>query len=68
MEGLGTTLDVILVHGQLREGDTIVVCGLNGPITTTGTQFTCFTSTSTKVQILTREELLQSAPSSRRTL
>jgi len=35
MEGLGTTLDVVLVHGELREGDTIVVCGLSGPITTT---------------------------------
>jgi translation initiation factor 5B len=35
MEGLGTTLDVVLVHGELCEGDTIVVCGLSGPITTT---------------------------------
>ncbi len=35
MEGLGTTIDVILVNGVLNEGDTIVVCGMNGPITTT---------------------------------
>lgn len=35
MEGRGTTLDVILVNGKLREGDTIVVCGLQGPIVTT---------------------------------
>lgn len=25
-------MDVILVHGQLREGDKIVMCGLNGAI------------------------------------
>lgn len=34
IEGLGTTLDVILVNGVLREGDTIVVSGMNGPIVT----------------------------------
>ena len=34
-EGFGTTLDVILVNGALHIGDTIVVCGLNGPIVTT---------------------------------
>jgi translation initiation factor 5B len=35
IEGLGTTIDVVLINGALHEGDTIVVCGLNGPIVTT---------------------------------
>ncbi|KAL6555887.1 hypothetical protein OROGR_005175 [Orobanche gracilis] len=34
IEGHGTTIDVILVHGVLHEGDQIVVCGLQGPIVT----------------------------------
>ncbi|EJU06004.1 hypothetical protein DACRYDRAFT_19346 [Dacryopinax primogenitus] len=34
IEGLGTTIDVILSNGVLHEGDRIVVCGLNGPIVT----------------------------------
>jgi len=34
IEGHGTTLDVVLVNGELYEGDTIVVPGLNGPIKT----------------------------------
>jgi translation initiation factor 5B len=34
VEGLGTTIDVVLVDGVLHEGDTIVVCGLSGPIVT----------------------------------
>jgi translation initiation factor 5B len=35
LEGLGTTIDVILVNGVLHIGDTIVLCGLHGPIVTT---------------------------------
>eukprot|EP01138_Halocafeteria_seosinensis_P004716 gb/GECG01004822.1/.p1 GENE.gb/GECG01004822.1/~~gb/GECG01004822.1/.p1 ORF type:complete len:1051 (+),score=276.13 gb/GECG01004822.1/:1-3153(+) len=31
-EGLGSTIDVVLVNGALNEGDNIVVCGMNGPI------------------------------------
>lgn len=34
IDGLGTTLDVVLVNGELREGDTIVVCTMDGPVTT----------------------------------
>jgi len=34
IEGLGTTIDVVLSNGVMREGDRIVVCGLNGPIIT----------------------------------
>ncbi|KAJ3701909.1 hypothetical protein LUZ61_005614 [Rhynchospora tenuis] len=35
IEGLGTTVDVVLVNGILHEGDQIVVCGMQGPIITT---------------------------------
>uniref|UniRef100_A0A7S0SPN1 Eukaryotic translation initiation factor 5B n=1 Tax=Mantoniella antarctica TaxID=81844 RepID=A0A7S0SPN1_9CHLO len=35
IEGLGTTMDVILINGTLREGQTIVVAGLHGAIVTT---------------------------------
>ncbi|KAI3648296.1 hypothetical protein MP228_006150 [Amoeboaphelidium protococcarum] len=34
IEGLGTTIDVILSNGIIREGDRIVICGLNGAIAT----------------------------------
>ena len=34
LAGLGTTVDVVLVNGALREGDRIVVCGLGGPLVT----------------------------------
>ncbi|KAF6151472.1 hypothetical protein GIB67_016284 [Kingdonia uniflora] len=35
IEGLGTTIDVILINGILREGDQIVVGGMQEPIVTT---------------------------------
>lgn len=34
IEGLGTTIDVVLSNGVLHEGDRIVLCGSNGPIAT----------------------------------
>lgn len=34
IEGLGTTIDVILSNGILRESDRVVLCGLNGAICT----------------------------------
>jgi len=35
IEGHGTTIDVVLVNGLLKVGDTIVISGFNGPIVTT---------------------------------
>ena len=35
IDGLGTTIDVILVNGVLSVGDTIILSGFNGPIQTT---------------------------------
>ena len=34
ISGLGMTIDVILRNGFLKEGDTIVLCGVDGPFTT----------------------------------
>ncbi|XP_029282562.1 LOW QUALITY PROTEIN: eukaryotic translation initiation factor 5B-like [Cottoperca gobio] len=34
LPGMGTTIDVILINGRLREGQTIIVPGVEGPIVT----------------------------------
>jgi translation initiation factor 5B len=34
LEGIGTTIDVILVNGTLHEGDTLVLCSADGAIVT----------------------------------
>ena len=35
VEGLGHTVDVVLVNGTLKEGDTIVLSTMEGPVVTT---------------------------------
>ena len=32
--GLGTTIDVVLINGTIHDSDTLVVCGIHGPIVT----------------------------------
>lgn len=34
ISGLGTTIDAILINGKLREGDTMILAGTEGPIVT----------------------------------
>ena len=34
IEGHGTTIDVVLVNGTIKVGDTIVISGMNGAIVT----------------------------------
>lgn len=34
ISGLGMTIDTILINGVLREGDTVVLAGTDGPIVT----------------------------------
>ena len=34
LPGMGTTIDVILINGRLKEGDMIIVPGVEGPIVT----------------------------------
>jgi len=34
IDGLGTTVDVCLVNGTLREGDKVVLCTMDGPVVT----------------------------------
>lgn len=35
VEKVGASIDVLLVNGTLKEGDTIILCGMNGPIEST---------------------------------
>lgn len=32
--GLGTTIDIILINGKMREGDTMILAGTDGPVVT----------------------------------
>ncbi|KAM4701028.1 eukaryotic translation initiation factor 5B isoform 2-T2 [Discoglossus pictus] len=34
LPGMGTTIDVILINGRLKEGDTVIIPGVEGPIVT----------------------------------
>ena len=34
LPGLGTTIDVVLVNGRIKEGDTMILAGQEGVITT----------------------------------
>lgn len=34
IDGIGTTIDTVLVNGELYEGDNVIVAGINGPIRT----------------------------------
>ena len=34
ISGLGTTIDIVLLNGRLREGQTMIVAGTEGPIVT----------------------------------
>lgn len=34
IDGLGYTIDAVLLHGTLREGDSIVVSTMDGPVVT----------------------------------
>jgi translation initiation factor 5B len=34
-EGMGATIDALLVQGQISNGDKIMFCGVNGPVTAT---------------------------------
>ena len=34
IEGLGTTIDTIIVNGKLKENDRMVVCTMDGPVIT----------------------------------
>ena len=34
MPGLGTTVDVVLTNGKLKEGDTLIFSSFEGPVVT----------------------------------